>query len=166
LFDLSEYFVKNSNCVSIQHELNVLHDMKEIIGLCEKNNLASINRTVLAMGLLTGKYSSKSLLPENDVRGKNAPEWLKYFKGGRPDPEWLGKLDSIKDILMSDGRSMVQGALSWILARSNNTIPIPGFKTKNQVEENVRTLEFGPLNKDQMNEIYEILGERNFKYTS
>ncbi|MBY9005447.1 MAG: aldo/keto reductase [Candidatus Lokiarchaeota archaeon] len=166
LSDLSKYFVENSNCVSIQHELNVLHDMKEIIDLCETNNLASINRTVLAMGLLTGKYSLNSILPDNDVRGKNAPEWLKYFKKGKPDPEWLGKLDSIKDILMSDGRSMVQGALSWILARSDKTIPIPGFKTKTQVEENVKTLEFGSLNNDQMKKIDEILGERNFTYTT
>lgn len=166
LSDLGTYFVKNSNCVSIQHELNVLHDMKEIIDLCKKNNLASINRTVLAMGLLTGKYTKDSKLPDNDVRGENAPEWLKYFKGGRPDPEWLAKLDSIKEILISEGRTMVQGALSWVWARSGLTIPIPGFKTVKQIEENIQTMEFGPLNNEQMKEIDEILGERNFVYTT
>ena len=165
LSDLSEYFVKNSNCVAIQHELNVLHDMNEIIDLCEKKNLASVNRTVLAMGLLTGKYSANSKLPDNDVRGINAPEWLKYFKEGRPAPEWLGKLEKIKEVLMSDGRSMVQGALSWNWARSDITIPIPGFKTVKQVEENIQAMEFGPLNNDQMKEIDKILGERNFVYT-
>lgn len=165
LSDLSEYFVKNSNCVAIQHELNVLHDMNEILDLCEKNNLASVNRTVLAMGLLTGKYSANSKLPDNDVRGINAPEWLKYFKEGRPAPEWLGKLEKIKEVLMSDGRSMVQGALSWNWARSDITIPIPGFKTVKQVEENIQAMEFGPLNNDQMKEIDKILGERNFVYT-
>ena len=165
LSDLSEYFVKNSNCVAIQHELNVLHDANEIINLCEKNNLASVNRTVLAMGLLTGKYSANSELPHNDVRGLNAPEWVKYFKDGRPAPEWLAKLEKIKEMLMSDGRSMVQGALSWNWARSNNTIPIPGFKTVKQVEENIQAMEFGPLNNDQMKQIDEILGERNFVYT-
>ena len=125
LSDLSEYFVKNSQCAAIQHELNVLHDMNEIVDLCEKNNLASVNRTVLAMGLLTGKYSLNSKLPDDDVRGINAPDWLKYFKNGKPDPEWFGKLEKIKDLLMSEGRSMVQGALSWNWARSNKTIPIP-----------------------------------------
>ncbi len=165
LSDLSEYFVKNSNCIAIQHELNVLHDMNEIINLCEKNNLASVNRTVLAMGLLTGKYSANSKLPDNDVRGINAPDWLKYFKEGKPDPEWLGKLEKIKEVLMSDGRSMVQGALSWNWARSDKTIPIPGFKTLKQVEENIQAMEFGPLNNDQMEEIDKILGERNFVYT-
>ena len=164
LADLSEFFVKNSNSIAIQHELNVLHDMKEIINLCEKSNLASVNRTVLAMGLLTGKYSLDSKLPDNDVRGINSPEWMKYFKKGRVDPEWLGNLEKIKDILMSDGRSMVQGALSWNWARSNKTIPIPGFKTVKQVEENIQAMEFGPLNSNQMKEIDEILGDRNFVY--
>lgn len=164
LSDLSEFFVKNSNCTAIQHELNVLHNMDEIIDLCEKYNLASVNRTVLAMGLLTGKYSLNSKLPDNDVRGINAPDWLKYFKNGKPDPEWLGKLEKIKDILMSDGRSMVQGALAWNWARSNKTIPIPGFKTVKQVEENIQAIEFGPLNNNQMKEIDEILGDRNFVY--
>jgi len=165
LSDLSEYFVKNSNCVAIQHELNVLHDMNEIIDICEKNNLASVNRTVLAMGLLTGKYSANSKLPDNDVRGINAPDWMKYFKEGKPDPEWLGKLEKIKEVLMGDGRSMAQGALSWNWARSDKTIPIPGFKTVKQVEENIQAMEFGPLNNDQMKEIDKILGERNFVYT-
>lgn len=165
LSDLGEFFVKNSNCVAIEHELNVLHDMREIIDLCENNNLASVNRTVLAMGLLTGKYTANSKLPDNDVRGKNAPEWVKYFKNGKPDPEWVKKLDSIKEILMSDGRTMVQGALAWVWARSDKTIPIPGFKTIKQVEENIQAMEFGPLNEDQMNEIDDILGERNFIYT-
>ena len=164
LSDLSEYFVRNSNCVAIQHELNVLHDTKEIIDLCEKHNLASVNRTVLAMGLLTGKYSTNSKLPDNDVRGIRAPEWLKYFKKGKPDPEWLAKLEKVKEILMSDGRSMVQGALAWNWARSNKTIPIPGFKTIKQVEENIQAMEFGPLDNDQMKKIDKMLGERNFVY--
>jgi aryl-alcohol dehydrogenase-like predicted oxidoreductase len=165
LSDLSEFFVENSNCIAIQHELNVLHDTKEIIDLCEKYNLASVNRTVLAMGLLTGKYSVNSKLPDNDVRGINAPEWVKYFKGGKPNPEWLKKLEKIKEILMSNGRSMAQGSLSWNWARSNNAIPIPGFKTVKQVEENVQAMEFGPLNDRQMKEIDRILGERYFVYT-
>jgi len=139
--------------------------MKEIIDLCEKNNLASVNRTVLAMGLLTGKYSVNSKLPDNDVRGINSPDWMKYFKKGKPVPEWLGKIAKIKEVLMSDGRSIVQGALSWNWARSVKTIPIPGFKTVKQIEENIQTMEFGPLNNDQMKEIDEILGERNFIYT-
>ena len=59
---------------------------------------------------------------------------------------------------MRDGRSYVQGALGWIWARSPRTIPVPGFRTIEQVEEDAQALRFGPLNKEQMGEVQRILG--------
>ncbi|MFX0182100.1 MAG: aldo/keto reductase [Candidatus Hodarchaeota archaeon] len=156
-------FSEHPNCSAIQHELNILVDGKEIIEICEKNNLASINRTVLAMGLLTGKYKSDSQLPRDDIRG-NEPEWMKYFKDGKPIEEWLKKLDLVRDILSSDGRTLAQGALAWVWARSDKTIPIPGFKSVEQVEQNTVAMEIGPLKTSQMREIDEILGERSYRY--
>ena len=156
-------FAERSNCSAIQQELNVLVDGREIIELCEKYNLASINRTVLAMGLLTGKYKSDSQLPKDDIRG-NEPEWMKYFKDGKPVEEWLKKLDLVREILTSEGRTLVQGTLAWIWARSEKTIPIPGFKSVEQVEENITAMKFGPLNSNQMQEIEKILGERSYRY--
>ena len=50
-----------------------------------------------------------------------------------------------------------QAALGWLWARSDNTIPIPGFKTVKQVEENVGAAEFGPLTAEQMKEIDKVL---------
>jgi aryl-alcohol dehydrogenase-like predicted oxidoreductase len=37
-------------------------------------------------------------------------------------------------------------------------VPIPGFWTVAQVEENAKAMEFGPLTPDQMAEIDRILG--------
>ncbi|MHA2246239.1 MAG: aldo/keto reductase [Candidatus Hodarchaeales archaeon] len=156
-------FAERQNCSAIQQELNVFVDGREIIELCEKYNLASINRTVLAMGLLTGKYRSDSQLSKDDIRG-DEPEWMKYFKDGKPVEEWLKKLDLVRDILASEGRTVVQGALAWVWARSEKTIPIPGFKSVEQVEENITAMEFGPLNPNQMQEIDKILGERSYRY--
>jgi aryl-alcohol dehydrogenase-like predicted oxidoreductase len=58
----------------------------------------------------------------------------------------------------SGGRTLAQGALAWIWGRSEKTIPIPGFKTVQQVEENARALAFGPLTPGQMQQIDTILG--------
>ena len=68
----------------------------------------------------------------------------------------LQKLNTIKEILRSDGRTLAQGALGWIWAKSDKTIPIPGFKTEKQVEENIGAMDFGPLTLSQMMEIEEI----------
>ena len=151
-------FAEGPNCTTAQHQMNVLDDAKPMIALCEQLDLASINRGPLAMGLLTGKYRTDSKLASDDVRGYKSPAWMKYFKDGRPNPEWLKKLDAIREILTSGGRTLAQGALAWIWARSERTIPIPGFRTVAQVEENTAAMQFGPLSAEQMREIDILLG--------
>ena len=70
----------------------------------------------------------------------------------------LGRLDLIREVLKSDGRTVGQGALAWISARSERTIPIPGFRTIQQVEENTAAMDFGSLSDMQMKQIEELLG--------
>jgi aryl-alcohol dehydrogenase-like predicted oxidoreductase len=155
--DRARFFADGPNCTAIQVELNVLDDAPDIIDVCAEYNLAAINRGPLAMGLLSGKYGVDMTLPMEDVRGPSAPEWMKYFKDGRPNPEWLKKLEAVRDILTSGGRTLAQGALAWLLARSEKTIPIPGFKTVAQVEENAGAMSFGPLSREQMAQIDAVL---------
>ena len=72
--------------------------------------MASINRGPLAMGLLTGKYDAASRLPAGDVRVPAGQPWVGYFADGRPAPEWLARLEAIRDVLASGGRTLAQGA--------------------------------------------------------
>jgi aryl-alcohol dehydrogenase-like predicted oxidoreductase len=154
----AEVFAQGPNCATIQLQLNVLDDNAAMIALCEKYNLAAINRGPLAMGLLTGKYNADTKPSIDDVRGQKSPEWMKYFKDGKPNPEWLAKVQALREVLTSGGRSVAQGALAWLWGRSEQTLPIPGFRTVAQVEDNCGALKFGPLNKDQMRQVDEILG--------
>jgi aryl-alcohol dehydrogenase-like predicted oxidoreductase len=82
---------------------------------------------------------------------------MKYFKDGKPNPEWMSMRDAILEILASEGRTIAQGALAWNWGRSTQTIPIPGFRTVEQVEENAGAMEFGPLTAEQMSQIEAIL---------
>jgi aryl-alcohol dehydrogenase-like predicted oxidoreductase len=147
------------NFVSVQHELSVFRDAPEMLAFCDQRNLASINLSPLAMGLLTGKFDQASRLPDDDVRGKE-PSWMRYFKDGRPSPEWLACLAAVREVLCSDGRNLVQGALAWNWGRSSRTIPIPGIRTAAQAEENAAALRFGPLTPAQMAEIDQLLEGR------
>jgi aryl-alcohol dehydrogenase-like predicted oxidoreductase len=157
--DRAEIFAQAPKCTAIQLQLNVLDDNPAVIAICERYNLAAINRGPLAMGLLTGKYTAETKASADDVRGEKSPEWMKYFVDGRPNPEWLAKRAAIHDILTSDGRTVAQGALAWLWARSPQAIPIPGFRTVKQVEENARAMQFGPLTPEQMYQI-DVLLER------
>jgi aryl-alcohol dehydrogenase-like predicted oxidoreductase len=149
-------FVEGEHCAAVQHQLNVLADAPELIALCESEGLASVNRSPLAMGLLTGKFDADARLPADDIRGRS-PEWLAWFRDGRPVPEWLARMEAVREILTVGGRSLAAGALGWILARSDRTIPIQGFRTVAQVEDNLSALEHGPLSPKQMREIEEVL---------
>ena len=149
--DAARLFADGKHCVSIQHDLNVVMDAPEMLALCEELNLASVNRSPLARGALSGKYSKNPTFAQNDVRND---EWSKE----RFFTPTLDQLDSIRDILTSNGRTLVQGALAWIWARSEKTIPIPGFKTVAQVDENAKAMQFGPLTVEQMKEIDSLLG--------
>jgi aryl-alcohol dehydrogenase-like predicted oxidoreductase len=156
--DRARVFAQGEHCTAIQLQLNVLDDNPAVIAVCEEFNLAAINRGPLAMGLLTGKYTPSTKPSADDVRGEKSPEWMKYFKDGAPSPEWLEKIEAVREILTSGGRTLPQGALAWLWARSEQTLPIPGFRTVDQVEENCGALGFGPLASDQMQEIELLLG--------
>jgi aryl-alcohol dehydrogenase-like predicted oxidoreductase len=143
-------FVEGSHYAAVQQRLNIVEGNEETLGVCERHDLASLNRGPLGMGLLTGKFDRDSSLPETDVRGG----W--NFREGDV-AERLEKLQNIRDVLTSDGRTLAQGALGWLWARSEKTVPIPGFKTVEQIEENVGALDFGPLDGEQMRQIDELL---------
>jgi aryl-alcohol dehydrogenase-like predicted oxidoreductase len=149
-------FAGGTHCTAIQHELNVLADAPAMLAACQDHDLASVNRSPLAMGLLTGKYLPTSQLPLDDVRA--AQPWVRYFTGGRPASAWLGRLDAIRDVLTSGSRTPAQGALCWLLARSPHTVPIPGIRNAAQAEQNAQVLRLGPLTAAEMAEIARLLG--------
>jgi aryl-alcohol dehydrogenase-like predicted oxidoreductase len=155
--DRAKVFEKGAHCTAIQFQENVLDDNAELVALCRQQQLAGLNRGPLAMGLLTGKYNEQSRFEADDVRGENSPAWMKYFKNGDVTPEWLDKVTAIRELLTRGGRSLVQGSLAWLWARSEITIPIPGFKTKDQVEENSKAMEYGPMPVEQFRSINRIL---------
>ncbi len=146
----ARFFAQGPHCVAIQQQLNVLDGNLETVAVCEEFDLASINRGPLAQGLLTGKYNCDSKFAGDDVRhGWNLREGKLA--------EFLVKLSHIREILVADGRTLAQGALGWLWALSEKTVPIPGFKTVKQVEENAGALDYGPLSQVQMAEIAKLV---------
>ena len=148
--DGARVFAQGAHCASIQVNMNVTHDNPRILAVCDKFNLAAIIRGPLGMGLLTGKYTRESTFAANDVRSR---DWV---KDGFADPIF-DHLDDLRGLLTSGGRTLAQGALAWLWARSEHTVPIPGVRTVAQVEEDAGAMSFGPLTPDQMAQIASIL---------
>jgi aryl-alcohol dehydrogenase-like predicted oxidoreductase len=147
------------HCAVIQYDQSVLNDNAAMVAVLEQHDLAGINRGPLAMGLLTGKYhGATELMSSEDIRAQSPP-WLKYFTKGVATPEWADRVDRVRRVLTFDGRTLTQGALGWLLARSVRTLPIPGCRTVNQANENFGTLSHGPLPPEVFAEVESLLAE-------
>jgi aryl-alcohol dehydrogenase-like predicted oxidoreductase len=146
-------FAEGPHCCAVPQWLNVLYDSPATLALCDELNLAALIRRPLGQGLLTGKFNANSALPENDMRHRFG--W--NFRSGKQALQ-LEQLNALRVVLTQDGRSLAQGAIGWIWARHPRTLPVPGFKTVKQVEENVGALRYGPLSVEQMNTIEAQLG--------
>lgn len=146
----ARFFAQGIHCTAIEHRLNIMMDAPAMLALCDEFDLASINRIPLAMGVLSGQWTRSMQLPQDDQRSQ-------FFKVEEFLQD-LEKIEAMRQVLTRDGRSYVQAALGWIWARNSRTIPVPGFRTIEHVEENVRAMRFGALNEDQMSEVQRFLG--------
>jgi aryl-alcohol dehydrogenase-like predicted oxidoreductase len=148
----ARFFAGGSHCSAVEHRLNIMMDAPDMLALCDEHDLASINRIPLAMGMLSGRWTAGTKLPEDD--------WRSAFFEVPAFVQDLEKVQAMRQVLTRDRRSFVQGALGWIWARSPRTVPVPGFRTIEQVEEDAGALRLGPLSEAQMREIQRLrLGE-------
>jgi aryl-alcohol dehydrogenase-like predicted oxidoreductase len=151
-----DLFAAKTQGTVIQTKANLFSYDAEAVAACEAHGFACLNNSPLAMGFLSGKFSQSTRFERDDVRA-SAFDWTEYFEDGRPKPEFLARMARVRDVLTSGGRTAAQGALAWLWAKSRVNIPIPGFKTLAQAEENARAMAFGPLSGEQLKQIDEAL---------
>jgi aryl-alcohol dehydrogenase-like predicted oxidoreductase len=150
-------FAEGAHCAAVQFALNALQDAPGLVELCERLELAGVNRSPPAVGLLAGRRGGA--LESGDIRSR-PPAWLPGYAddGSGADPRWLARVDAVRDILTSGGRTLAQGALARLWARGPRTVPVPGFRTVAQAEENAGAIAKGPLTAGQSAEIDRLLG--------
>ena len=152
LVNRAAVFAGGEHCASIQFQLNALFDNPEMRALCEKHDLAGINKDPLNRGFLTGKFTADSTFPQDDIRSETDFHSESILKR-------LEAIEALRGPLASGGRTMAQGALAYIWALDPRMIPIPGFKTVEQVQENAGAMEFGPLGDDAVRRVHQIVAD-------
>ena len=145
-------FARSPHCAAAQVHFNVIDDNASVVDVIEKHHLAGLNRGPLGMGTLTGKFSRQTTFGADDVRRHFD------FESGK-EARSLDALDRIRGTLSAGGRSLAQGSLSWLLARSEAFVPIPGIRTVAQAKENAGAVSYGPLGAAEMVEIETSLTE-------
>lgn len=140
--DRAVAFAGAPHMTAVQFEVNVLRDAPKMIDLCEEHDWAGLVKRPLSSGLLSGKYDATSTFPDDDGRRS----WNLASPGAAG---LLAAVDSLRPALTVAGRTMAEGALAWVLARSDRLVPIPGFKTVDQVRTNAAVLASGPLSQEE-----------------
>lgn len=136
---------KDGHVDVVQLEYNLLNrENEEILNYTAENNITFIPYFPLVSGLLAGKYDENTTF--NDLRADN-PE----FQGER-FKENLKKVDKLRDIAKEHNVEVAHIVLAFYLTKPSLDIIIPGAKRKDQVIDNLKTLDV-KLTKENLDTI-------------
>lgn len=145
-------FAAGEHCTSNQFTLNLNQDNPQIRQICAEFDLGGINKGPLNKGVLTGKFDESSSFPQDDIR-----HGLSFKEG--IGAQRLRQLEALRSTLTANGHSLAQASLAYIWALDERMVPIPGFRSAAQVQENAAALALGPLSAPQLSEVQRLLTE-------
>jgi aryl-alcohol dehydrogenase (NADP+) len=145
---------------SVQPRYNLLFREieRELLPLCDDENLAVIPYNPLAGGLLTGKHS------------KGAPtEGTRFTLGGASqryqERYWhdamFDSIEALQPIAADLGMTMAQMSVAWVLANRTITSPIIGASRPEQLADAIRAVST-PLDADVKSELDRLTHEYRF----
>lgn len=143
--DLLERINKIHPVYSLQIPYNIIrreHEL-DLIPYCRKNNIRVLAYSPLHLGLLSGKYNPHSLAPTD--RRLNAKE----FDSSEKIDAYLVFIEKMKVIAQSNGISVAQLAIAWILNNASIASVITGIRTSLQATENTKASEI-KLTKEEL----------------
>ncbi|MGM1050177.1 MAG: aldo/keto reductase family protein [Bacillota bacterium] len=105
---------------------------KELMPLSERSGVGQVVFSPLAQGLLTGKYTSASDIPEDSRAAK-----LEWVRKGITD-EKIAKVYELEKIADELDLSVGNLALAWVLRNSNVASALVGASRPEQVTENAK----------------------------
>ena len=140
--------------VSVQNEYSILHRRPEdeVLAECRTESLAFIPYYPLARGLLTGKYR----------RGQPPPAGSRLSHGGAEQYERLATDDNLQVVERLEalaarhGRTLVELAVAWLLARPCVASVIAGATSPEQVRANAKAADW-QLGPEELAEVDEVV---------
>jgi aryl-alcohol dehydrogenase-like predicted oxidoreductase len=103
----------------------------EIVPTCRELGIGIVAFSPLGRGFLTGRINSVDDLADQDMR-RGHPR----FENDAFDAN-LTSVEVVRDIAAAHGARPGQVALSWLLAKGPDVVPIPGTKRITYLEENL-----------------------------
>ncbi|OGW16872.1 MAG: hypothetical protein A3K09_01290 [Nitrospinae bacterium RIFCSPLOWO2_12_FULL_47_7] len=117
---------------------------------CIKHEIGIIAYSPLASGILSGKYTKDAKFTDWRSRGASP-----HFKEGTYE-KLIEKTDKLKEYAGASGKTIIELALAWVMAKPGIVAAIGGANTPEQIEANVKAMEW-ELTDEEVMEIEEIV---------
>lgn len=145
-YEYLQAFTADGNCATLQIDYSILNrtSEKDILPYCQTHDIGVIVRGALAMGILTGKFTSHTRFGAGDFRARwhENPEEYQTFLDD------LGKVEALRPLAQE--RTLAELALQFTLAHPAVTTVIPGIKNVAQMEANLRAGLLPPLSAPEL----------------
>jgi len=126
-----------------EYSLVVRDPDRDLVPAMQRYGLGLLPFFPLASGLLTGKYQRKEALPEGARLTVTKRLADRYFT----DANWE-KVERLAEFCARRGHTMLELAFSWLAARPTVASVIAGATKPEQVEQNVRAVEWALTAED------------------
>ena len=126
---------------------------EEVIPVSEKLGISQVVFSPLAQGVLTGKYSGGNI--PSDSRAAN--DDINMFVKNIINEDNLEKVDKLHALAETNGLTLPELALAWVLRQPNVASALVGASKPEQIEANVKAVDV-ELNDDMLADIDRILG--------
>jgi len=155
--------IEFDNVTTVQIIYNIFRQRpaEKFFAMAKGKNIGLIIRVPLASGLLSGKFGPDTRFAPGDHRFFNR-NGMFFDKGetfaGVPYETGLRAVGRLKE-LFPENTPLAHVALRWILLREEVSCIIPGASSPDQVESNLRALDFPGLTQEQEKAITRIYEE-------
>jgi aryl-alcohol dehydrogenase-like predicted oxidoreductase len=136
---------RDLGAAQIIHNLLEQDPGRELIEAAREESIGLMIRVPHSSGMLEGRYTKDTQFAPNDHRRHRTREWL---------IEGLRKVDQLG--FLTDGRTLGQAAIQWLLAEPVVTTVLPNIYDSNQLREFAAAPATPPLSDDELERVAEL----------
>lgn len=125
---------------------------KEILPLCQQNQLGVLSYGAICRGLLSGKFTKESQFKEGDMRSFDPKFQPSNFE------QYINAVEDLKKVAAELNISVAQLAVAWTFHQKGVTCALVGARRPEQIKENAAAGDV-KLEQDTLDKIEQILKE-------
>lgn len=155
------YKVHPITAVQSEYSLWSREPEQGILQVCRELGVGFVPYSPLGRGFLTGKITDQSGFSDDDFR-RNLP---RFQKEAMLNNHQL--LEQLQDIASKYSCTLAQLALSWVLSKGNDIVPIPGVRKINHLVDNIGSVDLAISDHDMnvMDHIFKPSHIHGLRYT-